>query len=180
MLGVLSDVRSAKLATWISVSKELLSYVGLVLKGELSLRLASLAASSCSYATNWLKWPSVNWLVIVLQSGLLLRAGKLTWKVYLKSRQHLSFSERELELYTAHFERHGLTRKEFHELLRAGAEWRKWPDANAADPDAHGELTTEGGEPIWPHACSSSPSGSAPPARPASRTWQSRSRTLFC
>ena len=72
--SLVADVRSAKLATWVSVTKELLSYGGLMLKGELNLRLASLAASSCSYATNWMKWPSVNWVVIAMQSGLLLRA----------------------------------------------------------------------------------------------------------
>jgi CRP-like cAMP-binding protein len=34
-----------------------------------------------------------------------------------------------MALYTAHFEKLGLTRREFHGLLRAGAEWRSWtPD----------------------------------------------------
>lgn len=146
LLSRMADVRTAKLATWISVTKEVLSYVGLVLKGEFNLRLASLLASSCSYTTQWMKWPSVNWVVIVMQSGLLLRAGRLTWRVYLKTRERLVFSERELKLYHAHFEELGLTQREYYELLRAGAEWRRWPDAqgDAGADGARGELTTEG------------------------------------
>ena len=101
-----------------------LNYLGLVTKGELSLRLTSLVATGCSYGTLWTKWPNPNWFQIALQSGLLLRACRVTWKVVLKSMETYSFSEKELALYTAHFENHGLSHREFHALLKAGAEWR--------------------------------------------------------
>ena len=70
------------------------------------------------------RWTDPNWFQIALQTGLLLRAGRVTWKVVLKSLQKYSFSEKELALYAAHFESHGLSHSEFHALLKAGAEWR--------------------------------------------------------
>ena len=89
----------------------LLTYYGLVTKGELSLRLCSLLATSCSYSTNWLKWPDLNMAAIALQSGLLFRAGKLTWAVWRKTRE-ITFTKREQNLYQTHFEPHGLSKRE--------------------------------------------------------------------
>ena len=109
-------------------------------RGELHLRLASLAATTCGYSGQLLKWSQVNPVVIAMQTGLLFRAAKLTWRVYRSSRA-LSFTPRELELFEAHFAQHGLSRQEFHELLRAGAEWK------SDDGDVGRELTQEG-EPV--------------------------------
>ncbi|KAL1498736.1 hypothetical protein AB1Y20_014046 [Prymnesium parvum] len=99
-----------------------LNYVGIVTKGELSLRLTSLLATGCSHATLWTKWPHLNWVQIALQSGLLLRALRLTCRVWEKQRFRLTAQE--LALYRAHLESHGLSQREFYALLQAGAEWR--------------------------------------------------------
>ena len=51
----------------------------------------------------------------------------------------------QVALYAAHFEKLGLTRREFHGLLQAGAQWRSWsPDENGVESL---ELTHEG-EPV--------------------------------
>lgn len=121
----------------------LMSYAGLALQGELALRLTSFLAVVCSYTSNWLKWPKVAWSVILLQSGLLLRAAALTWRVFVAASD-VSLNAREQALYAREFERLGLTRKEFHGLLRAGAEWRTWT------PEAGGErfVFTREGTPV--------------------------------
>jgi len=100
-----------------------LNYIGLVTKGEISLRVTSLLATACSYGTLWCKWPNPNYLQIGMQSPLLVRAVKITWRVLLKSLEKFSFSQRELDLYHAHFEVHGLSKREFHALLKSGAQW---------------------------------------------------------
>eukprot|EP00966_Prymnesium_polylepis_P183041 4241278-Prymnesium_polylepis.1 len=67
-------------------------------------------------------------------------AVKITWRVVLKSLEKFSFTEKELELYHAHFETHGLSRKEFHALLKSGAEWRRGA--------ASGEVLQTEGQPV--------------------------------
>ncbi|KAL3913176.1 MAG: hypothetical protein SGPRY_008077 [Prymnesium sp.] len=106
--------------------KYALSYIAILTKGELKLRLASVLASVCAYGVLWTKWPQLNWIQIVLETGLLIRAAKLAWDVLQWHRFHLTTSE--LKLYDTHIRDHGLTKREFFALLRAGAEWRSSQD----------------------------------------------------
>ena len=66
----------------------LLTYYGITVNGELALRLTSFLAISCSYGSNLLKWPNIYWSVILLQTGLIIRAARLTIRV---ARDSLDF-----------------------------------------------------------------------------------------
>lgn len=114
--------------------KYLCTYAGLVIPGEAAARLMSLTALCCNHSATWLKWPNVNIVWILLEGGLLLRALKLTYDVIRKKFVQITFTERELTLFKNHFEKHGLSQREFRELLDAGAEWHVWPAVDAQKP----------------------------------------------
>ena len=52
---LIADARGASAGTWLAVGTQVLAYVGLAARGELTLRLASFAGTACSHAGNWLK-----------------------------------------------------------------------------------------------------------------------------
>ncbi len=126
--------------------KLLLGYAGLVVAGELAARLTSLLGVCCSYSANLLKMRNANPVVAVLEGGLLLRAIRLTWDVLAKSLVEYSFDAREAALYAEHFERHGLSPREFRALLDAGAQWRRW--APSVDEGKEG-VAARGPPSLW-------------------------------
>jgi hypothetical protein len=80
-----------------------------------------------------LRWPNINWPIYIAQVGLLFRAVKLTARVVRQALVEFSLTLREEELYAAHFEEHGLSKREFRELLDAGAEWSSWAPSEGSD-----------------------------------------------
>jgi len=108
--------------------------------GELCVRFVGLLALCFAFTTNFLRpWATVNLITFALETGLLLRAMWLTWRVVSDRWRQKFFSERELALYTAHFEMHCLSKREFRALLDAGAEWRSWEPAE----EGHGRHWTK-------------------------------------
>lgn len=76
------------------------SYVGLVTKGELILRVTGFIGSCCSYSTSLLKpWEHINFIQVCLQTGLLMRAALLTWEVIQKTYLGPDLSDREVKLF---------------------------------------------------------------------------------
>jgi hypothetical protein len=78
----------------------LLTYYGITVNGELALRLTSFLAIGCSYGSNLLKWPKIYWSVILLQTGLIIRAARLTIRV---ARDALDFRLNPREVHDAQF-----------------------------------------------------------------------------
>lgn len=125
--------QNSTLESYLKNAKFALSYLGLIIPGEAASRLTSLVALCCSHATTWLKWPNVNLLSAALEGGLLIRGGRLAWGALRKALGEYRFTERELRLYTEHFEQLSLSKREYRELLNAGAEWRHSQPASDLD-----------------------------------------------
>ncbi len=76
------------------------TYMGLITKGELILRLCGFISTCSAYIVSLSKpWASVNWLQVILQLGLLIRAALLTWEVIERKIAPNKLSEREHLLF---------------------------------------------------------------------------------
>ncbi len=147
-----NDFRSGdKLKT----TSNILLYVGLASTDEVTLRLSSFIGGMCGYAMTLLNVDGINWAHVAIQTPLMFLAGYSTYCVLVKKCFEHSLNAKELHLFNTYFLPHGLTKKEFIELLHAGVEWREGGGSNSTSSNSSSisssnsvgnvvQLTTEG------------------------------------
>ena len=103
---------------------QLLNYVGLATTTELTLRCSSFIAGLCSIGLTLNSDDGINWTILALKIPVVCLAGYSTYLVVAEALIPLSLSPKENTLYLEHFKPHGLTKREFYQLLKCGAKWK--------------------------------------------------------
>jgi hypothetical protein len=120
--GGTSILHQLKQDPLLSIS-QCLNYVGLATTTALTLRISSFIAGLCSVGMT-LNSEEINWTILALKVPVVCLAGYSTYLVVSEALIPSSLSPKENKLYIEYFQPHGLTKREFYQLLKCGAQWK--------------------------------------------------------